>query len=143
MGWIDCYHYFGASETYFPDVFSKLVKPGGQFGFVVPGLTKEFEKGYPETLAQLWLPVLFTFYSGKWWRALWKKTGLCEIVSCYDIDEPKAIWRHWANWAKVNFDKEFGETEGGGHFDEKFLNADINNDIALIALTARKKSRTS
>ncbi|MCL2489098.1 MAG: methyltransferase domain-containing protein, partial [Oscillospiraceae bacterium] len=29
---IDCYHYFGTSESYFPDVFSKLVKSGGQFG---------------------------------------------------------------------------------------------------------------
>jgi len=41
---IDCYHYFGAGETYFVDVFSKLVKPGGQFGIVVPGLRREFEK---------------------------------------------------------------------------------------------------
>ena len=40
---IDCYHYFGACESYFVDVFSKLVKPGGQFAFVVPGLKKEFE----------------------------------------------------------------------------------------------------
>jgi len=46
---IDCYHYFGASESYFPDVFSKLVKPDGQFGVVIPGLRREYEKGYPET----------------------------------------------------------------------------------------------
>ncbi len=51
---VDCYHYFGASESYFPDVFSKLVKSGGQFSIVVPGLTREFEKGYPETLESLW-----------------------------------------------------------------------------------------
>ena len=39
---IDSYHYFGASESYFPDVFSKLVKPNGQFGIVVPGLRRDF-----------------------------------------------------------------------------------------------------
>jgi hypothetical protein len=37
---IDCYHYFGAGKSYFPDVFSKLIKPDGQFGIVVLGLKK-------------------------------------------------------------------------------------------------------
>jgi len=163
---IDCYHYFGASESYFPDVFSKLVKhdgqfgivvPGlkgsesyfpdvfsklvkhdGQFGIVVPGLKGEYEKGYPETLEKLWFPELFTFHSNKWWRSLWEKTGLCEITSCYDIDDAKAIWQPWANWAKENFEKEFGDVGGGGDFDAKFLEADANNDITLIVLAARK-----
>ena len=58
---VDSYHYFGASETYFVDVLSKLVMPGGQFGIVVPGLAREFDKGYPETLEALWFPELYTF----------------------------------------------------------------------------------
>ena len=132
---IDSYHYYGASESYFPDVFSKLVKPGGQFGIVVPGLGSEFEKGYPQTLEKLWKPELFTLHSNKWWRALWEKTGLCEITACYDIDEPKAIWRPWANWAKENFGKEWGE---GADFDVKFLEADADGDVALIVMAARK-----
>jgi len=135
---IDCYHYFGTSESYFTDVFSKLVKPGGLLGIVVPGLIREFEKGYPDTLEKLWFPELFTFHSSKWWRNLWEKTGLCEIISCYDIDEPKAVWQPWANWATENFDKEFGEGGGGGDFDAKFLESDTDNDIALIAMAARK-----
>jgi cyclopropane fatty-acyl-phospholipid synthase-like methyltransferase len=133
---IDSYHYFGASESYFPDVFSKLAKPGGQFGVVVPGLTREFEKGYPDTLEKLWIPELFTFHSNKWWRSLWEKTGLCEITSCYDIEESRAIWQQWAEWALVNFDKEFGE---GGDFDSKLLEADTENDMAFIAMTAVKR----
>ena len=136
---IDSYHYFGASESYFPDVFSKLVKPKGQFGIVVPGLGREFDKGYPETLAELWFPELFTFHSKNWWRVLWEKTGLCEIVACYDMADPKALWRPWADWAKENFAKEFGDAGGGGDFDARFLEADTNDDIALIVLAARKK----
>jgi len=61
-----------------------------------------------------------------------------KIISCYNIDEPKAIWQPWANWAKDNFDKEFGDDGGGGDFDVKFLEADTDGDIALIALVARK-----
>ncbi|MDR0493757.1 MAG: methyltransferase domain-containing protein [Nitrososphaerota archaeon] len=138
---IDSYNYYGTSESYFPEVFSKLVKPGGQFGIVVPGFRREFEKGYPETLAKLWVPELFTLHSNKWWRTLWEKTGLCEILSCYDIDDPKALWQPWADWAVRNFDKEFGDAGGGGDFDAKLLEADTDNDLALIALVA-KKSQT-
>ena len=39
----------------------------------------------------------------KWRRALWEKTGLCEIIACYDLDEPKAIWQPWADWCVENF----------------------------------------
>jgi len=138
---IDSYHYFGASESYFPDVFSKLVKPGGQFGIVVPGLTGEFEKGYPETLEELWFPELFTFHSNKWWCNLWEKTGLCEVTACYDIDDPKALWRPWADWSVENFEKEFGDGGGGADFDVRFLEADTCNDIALISLAAKKLNK--
>ena len=136
---IDCYHYFGASESYFPDVFSKLVKPGGQIGIVVPGLRREYEKCYPETLEELWIPEMFTFHSNKWWRILWEKTGLCEIIACYDLNEPKALWRPWAEWSVDNFAREFGDDGGGADFDLKMLEADTDNDIALIALAARLK----
>ena len=138
---IDCYHYFGASETYFVDVFSKLVKPGGQLGVVIPGLSREFEKGYPETLKEVWIPELFAFHSKGWWRDLWEKTGLCEIVACYDLDDLKALWRPWAEWCVDNFEREFGESEEGADHDMRFLDADTEGDIALIAMAARKISK--
>ncbi|MCL1803611.1 MAG: methyltransferase domain-containing protein [Eubacteriaceae bacterium] len=133
---IDSYHYFGTSDSYFTDIFSKLVKAGGQLGIVVPGLASEFEKGYPDTLEELWFPELFTLHSDKWWRHLWEKTGLCEIISSYSIKDSKAVWQPWADWCIDNFAKEFGD---GGDFDAKFLKADANGDIALVAMAATKK----
>ncbi|MCL2631559.1 MAG: methyltransferase domain-containing protein [Coriobacteriia bacterium] len=137
---IDSYHYFGASESYFVDVFSKLVKPGGQLGIVVPGLKSEYEKGYPNTLESLWIPELFTLHSAEWWRFLWQKTALCEVTACYDLVEPKALWQPWAEWSLENFEKEWGD---GGDFDTKLLAADVNNDIALVAMVARKNQPTA
>lgn len=141
---IDSYHYYGAGESYFPDVFSKLVKPGGQFGIVVPGLMREFESGYPPTLEKFWNAEMFTFHSKDWWRTLWEKTGICDIKACYNIENPKKIWEPWAIWAKENahifsdmIDQE--SLEANDFTDEEFLKADTNGDIALIALTARKK----
>jgi len=140
---VDCYHYFGTSDTYFVDVFSKLAKPGGQLGVVIPGLKREFDKGYPDTLKDLWIPELFAFHSKDWWRDLWEKTGLCEITACYDLEDSKAIWRPWAEWSVENFDKEFGESEVGGDYDLRFLDADTDDDITLIAMAAKKKSNNT
>jgi cyclopropane fatty-acyl-phospholipid synthase-like methyltransferase len=126
---IDSYQYFGADETYFPCTYSKLVRTGGQFGIVVPGLTREFDKGYPDTLKEHWVGEMFSFHSKHWWRHLWEKTEIVEITACYDMEEPKEIWQSWAKWAKENL----------GFNDVEFLNADTHNDIALIVMSAIKQ----
>ena len=129
---IDSYHYYGTSETYFHGVFAKLIKPGGQVGIVVPGFVREFECGYPETLARFWQaePDMFTFHSKGWWRKLWEKAGRVQITACYDIADAKAIWYPWARWSKENLQFEID--------DVSFLDADIDNDITLIAMVAKK-----
>ena len=126
---IDSYQYFGTSDTFFPEIYYKLVKPGGQFGIVVPGFTKEFEAGAPENLKRFWSPEMYTFHSKEWWRNLWEKTGLVEITACYEINDPKTIWYPWARWSGANL----------GFHDEDFLDADTGDDIALVALAARRK----
>ncbi len=141
---IDSYNYYGTSETYFPEVFSRLVKSGGQFGIVVPGLVREFEKGYPPTLEKYWNPEMFTFHSKGWWRHLWEKTGIASITTCYEMENPKAIWEPWAKWAKDHMHLfadiiEQEALEANNFSDEDFLRADTNDDIALIVLAARKK----
>jgi len=128
---VDSYHYYGADEMYFPCTFSKLVKPGGQFGVAFPGLVREYEKGYPETMKSLWEGELFSFHSAAWWRHLWEKTGIAEIRSCYEIPDPKGIWYPWAHWSKEHM--SFNDVE--------FLDADINNEIALIVMSAVKNIR--
>jgi len=126
---IDSYQYYGADEMYFPCTFSKLVKPGGQLGIVCPGLMREFEKGYPETHKSFWNEEMFSFHSAGWWRNLWEKTGIADIIACYNIPDSKAIWYPWAYWAKEHL--EFNDVE--------FLNADTENQIILFAMAAEKK----
>ena len=128
---IDSYHYFGADERYFPETFSRLVRPGGQLGIVVPGFNKEFDKGYPDTLERYWSDEMWTFQSTQWWRKLWEKTGIAEITACYEIDDPKGIWRPWGKWAEKNMDFDFSDVD--------FIDADTNDDLALIAMTAVKR----
>ena len=126
---VDSYQYYGADELYFPCTFSKLVKPGGQFGIVIPGFTKDFKKGCPEHMRSFWKDDMFSFQSSAWWHNLWEKTGVAEINSCYEIPDSKAIWYPWARWSKENL----------GFDDVEFLDADTENDITLIVMTAAKK----
>ena len=79
------YHYFGTDDTYLPEVFSKLVKAGGQLGVVINGCINEADGA-----SGLKSPDHAAFHSGKWWRRHWEKTGLVEITACYDFDDPKS-----------------------------------------------------
>lgn len=126
---VDSYHYYGTDEAYFPGTYSKLVKPGGQFGIVCPGFTREFEAGRPDTLKDFLGNDIFTFHSAEWWRKMWEKTGIVSITACYNVANPKEIWWPWAVWAKENlgFDDEI-----------PMLEADKGNDIAFVVLSAKK-----
>jgi len=139
---IDSYHYYGADEMYFPCTFSRLVKPSGQLGIVVPGLVREYENGYPETMKKYWVSEpsteypegigeLFSFHSKDWWRHLWEKTEIAEITACYDMENPKEIWMPWAEWSTKNM-PELGD-------DVQFLADDVNDDLSLIVMAAVKK----
>jgi cyclopropane fatty-acyl-phospholipid synthase-like methyltransferase len=116
---IDAYHYFGTDEIYFPAVYSRLVKQGGQFGMVSPGLTREFTKGLPEGMKSHWDPEMYSFHSAKWWRDLWEKSGMVDITYADAIPNGKALWRETAD-----FDLHAADTE---------------DYLTLVMMTAVKK----
>ena len=123
---MDSYQYYGTDELYFPQVFSRLVRPGGQLGLVCPGLTREFSGELPKTLAPHWDPEMNSFHTANWWRKLWEKTGLADITFCEDLPDAKEIWYHWAN----------------GHLsftDKVVLDADTEDYLTLFLLAAVKK----
>ena len=117
---IDSYHYFGTDEIYFPNIYSKLVKQGGQFGIVSPGLTREFSNGLPEAMKPHWDDNMYAFHSSKWWREMWQKTGIVDITSCR---------------RSFKMGKNFGEQR----LIMNLHDADIENYLTLVLITATKK----
>lgn len=115
---IDAYHYFGTDEIYLPNYYSKLVKKGGQFGIVSPGLTREFSNGLPEAMKAHWESDMYCFHSAEWWRELWNKTGIVDVKYAETVQDGKEIWRSTAD-----FDLH---------------DADVEDYLTLIAMTARK-----
>lgn len=115
---IDAYHYFGTDECYLGNHYARLVKQGGQFGIVCPGLTKEFSNGLPDKMKPLWEPNMYAWHSPQWWQNLWQKTGLVDVTYAEEIQDGKAIWRMTA--------------------DEELHDADIENYLTLMLMTATK-----
>lgn len=103
---IDAYHYFGTDETYFPNYYARLVKQGGQFGIISPGLTKEFSQGLPEAMKPHFEADMYTFHSSNWWRNMWEKTGLVDIICAEDIPNGKELWRKTADFDLHDADHE-------------------------------------
>jgi cyclopropane fatty-acyl-phospholipid synthase-like methyltransferase len=98
---IDSYEYYGADEIYFPCTYSKPVKPNGQFGIVVPGLVKEFDKGYPDTLKEHWAGDMFSFHSKEWWKHLWEKTGIVDITAVMKLKNLKSYGLNGQNGQRL------------------------------------------
>jgi len=111
---LNAYHYFGTSDTYFPLTYSKLVKTGGQFGFVIDGLIDEDKWSH-------WAKDegSVAYHSGEWWRKHFERAGSVEITACYDFDDPESADKGIYAW---------GEREGH----------DTSN-FALVVLAAVKK----
>lgn len=116
---IDSYHYFGTDECYLPDYYVKLVKPGGQFGIVSPGISREFTDGLPEQMKPFWEPNMYAWHSAQWWRHLWGKTDLVDITCAEEIPDGKSIWRRTADY--------------------DLHDADTDNYLTLVLMTATKK----
>ena len=53
---VNSYQFFGTADTYFNEYFGKLVKRGGQIGFALPGIYREFEGVVPDYLEKHWWP---------------------------------------------------------------------------------------
>ncbi|MDF2943879.1 MAG: Cyclopropane-fatty-acyl-phospholipid synthase [Herbinix sp.] len=116
---IDAYHYFGTDECYLCDYYAGLVKQGGQFGIVSPGLSREFTDELPIKMKPFWEPNMYAWHSAKWWQNLWQKSGLVEVTCAEEIPDGKSIWQMTAD-----FDLHAADTE---------------NYLTLILMTATKK----
>jgi hypothetical protein len=116
---------------YFPLKFSKLVKPGGQFGIVCPGFSESVSANIQKKFKYCWNEDMFSFHNLSWWRNLWNKTRIAEVTSCYYIDDPKTLWYPWAIWAESKY----------GFTDKLLLDTDVDNEIALIVMTATKAKK--
>jgi len=94
----DSYHYFGTNERYLNDYLARLVKKGGQIAFASPGFTHELSAEELQELQPFWMCGKFlTFHSNKWWRNLWERTRVVDIIEAFDLKCNSEAWEDWIN----------------------------------------------
>jgi SAM-dependent methyltransferase len=95
---LDAYHYFGTDDLYLGNSFARLVRPGGQIGILVPGLTRELSEGIPQELEPYWEWDFCSFHSPTWWRRHWQWTPGIQVEHADLLPDG---WRHWLLWLEA------------------------------------------
>ncbi|MFZ4156191.1 SAM-dependent methyltransferase [Streptomyces pseudogriseolus] len=95
---VDAYQYFGTDDLYLPTL-TRLLKPGGRIGVVVPSLSEEIEGSEPpEHLKPFWEPAFWCFHSPAWWRRHWTRSGAVDVETADRLEDG---WREWLLWCDV------------------------------------------
>ena len=126
---IDAYHYFGTEEDYMDKHCAKLLKPGGQIGIVVPGLSKELKLGeIPKGLESYWEDDFNTFHSEGWWKNLWDGSSMIRTDHYEKMSDGKKIW----------YESFWQQGEYSSDYDREMLEADETDALTMIMLTGKR-----
>lgn len=129
---MDAYHYFGSDELYLGYYFANLLRPGAQFGIVVPGLFQEFTDGIPEHLLPYWEWEFYTFHSPAWWHKHWEKVSGIKVEVADWLSEG---WKEWMEWIALCE----GNWHGDGAGEAEMLHVDGGKNLGFTRVVARKK----
>lgn len=138
---VDSYAYYGTDDLYLP-YFARFVKPGGQIGVVMAGLSQELDGPVPEHLTRpqengdvFWdIQECTCFHTTAWWRHHFEVSGLLTVEHAEDLPEGCALWAQW---------EHARETAGGGFSgfpsNAETLERDNGQYLAFPTLVARRK----
>jgi SAM-dependent methyltransferase len=134
---LDAYQYFGTDDLYL-NYFHKFLKPGGQIGIVVPGLTRDFTTP-PEHLTKasggrttFWVDECWCFHTAEWWQRHWAKLSFMADVTAELLAEGVKDW--------IQYEKACDEA-GTLMFpsEAETLEEDGGRYLALIRMVGRRK----
>lgn len=93
---VDSYHYFGRDPSYFSEHLLPILKPGGYFLCVVPGLKKDIHDNIPPEMLRSWTPDdIQTLHDTTFWKRTLEATPGIEILSVSEMDSFQECWDDW------------------------------------------------
>ena len=91
---LDSFEYYGTDALYL-DYITRFLKPGGQIGIVVPGLTREFDAGVPAHLQAHWDWGMYAFHTADWWARHWRFSASVAVETSDTMPDGFGMWLHW------------------------------------------------
>ncbi len=138
----DAYHYFGLEEG-FLDRFSRLVRPGGEIGIVVPGRVAEIPDDEPPEHLTSWLdhqPGAFaTWQSAMFWKKRFALTPGIEIQTADSLEDG---WRDWIDFSELTLaagqERPTGNVEGARQ-EIDAIREDAGRTMGFVRVIARRE----
>ncbi len=129
---VNSLQFFATEEMYLGWHLVRLVRPGGQFGVVLPGFYQELSEDYPanvpEYLKRYWDScMLNAWHSAEWWRNHWLKTNQVDVLLA-DTYPDEEGYQTYLRWERVI------------EYPQKLAEDDAGRNITFVRLVARKKS---
>jgi SAM-dependent methyltransferase len=130
---LDAYHYFGTDDLYI-GALSRLIRPGGRIGIVVPGVKQELE-AIPEVLAPYWQWDFCSFHSPAWWRRHWDKTTKVRVERA---DLVPGGHEDWLRFEEATAMHGVGWHREAGAREAAMLRADAGEYLGFVQMVAVK-----
>ena len=93
---VDAYHYFGRQEYFIDQHLAPYVKQGGVIALAFPGFKEDIHDDLPEVILRSWSKEdLETFQSFAWWKAVFQKSKLIDVLHMREMDCHDASWADW------------------------------------------------
>ncbi len=121
---------FATEDLYLRFRLINLVKPGGQFGIVVPGFYHDFSGDLPADLPEHLKPywdscILCSWHSAGWWRHHWLKTNQVEVILADNFPDNEG-YQTYLRWERII------------QYPEKLAEDDAGRNITFVRLVARR-----
>jgi len=124
---IDSFMYYGTDDLYLNYV-SRFVKPGGQVGIALAGMTREIDGPIPEHLGAWWTPDVWSLHSAAWWQRHWERAGIVDIELADTMPDG---WQRWLDWHR--------EIAPGNKTEIEALQADRGNYLGYVRVVGRRQ----
>lgn len=122
---VDAYHYFGTADLYLAEM-TRLLRPGGWLGIVVPGLRHEPLVLPPPGLAPNWEWDFCSFHGPEWWSQHWAKTGLVTVEGAWWMQDGHHLWLEWAHIAD-----DYAASQGRRPYEKEVALLEADHDQLL------------
>lgn len=126
---VDSYMYYGTDDLYLHSL-ARFVKPGGQIGIAMSGLTSETGRDIPLHLSDWWQQdQLWSLHTADWWR--WR-LGRANVLDVEVADTLDNGWRYWLESLQT--------VAPDNHTEIAAIEADAGRHIGYVRVAGRRRN---
>lgn len=126
---IDSYMYYGTDDMFLHSL-GRFVKPGGQIGVAMSGLTSELGREIPEHLSDWWQQdQLWSLHTSNWWRWRMSRAGIVDVDVADTLENG---WQYWLQSLRVVAPENQTEIAA--------IEADAGRHLGYVRVTGRRRA---